>query len=171
MTSSRGRTRTWWTPIEVALLGSRRDGAERIEPLAKMWGSDDNVVIGTYAMVLARNPDASAQASGPWPVLDVGLDVDDSALLTTPAGTKAQRFGGKAHDPVLLLPRPARPLWTARVTEDLVVADGRPGQHALKLVGVPAGETGGDPGAVLGKIGPRQIGHLPHRLDQPRIVL
>ncbi|MEU5438893.1 hypothetical protein AB0G73_36950 [Streptomyces sp. NPDC020719] len=135
-------------PVEVALLGSRREGAERIEPLVKVWGADSDYVIGTYAMLLARDPDVPADESAPWLVLEVGVTADPS-LLTSPAGTQAQRFGVSTPAPLLLLPRPARPVWTAAVTTHPFTNDHSPSPRG---VGARHQWTAADPAQLAARV-------------------
>lgn len=112
-------------PLEVALLGLRRDGAEQHNPWVYTWAWDDQATGATYALWLCRNPDAR---SG-WLVVSAGYLAADQ-LWQTPLGQGMQRFGLRSDTPILTIPRPDRAMWvvqaqTARVgpVEHLYEAD------------------------------------------------
>lgn len=112
-------------PLEVALLGLRRDGAEQHNPWVYTWAWDDQATAATYTLWLCKNPDAQ---SG-WLVVSAGYLAADQ-LWQTPIGQGMRRFGLRSDTPVLTIPRPERAMWvvqaqTARVgpIEQLYEAD------------------------------------------------
>lgn len=116
-------------PIEVALLGLRRDGAQKLDPTVYVWALEGEEAGASYAMQLCRNPDAD---SG-WLVLSVGYLAGDM-LWESPLGRRMRRFGVRPDAPVLTLPRPRQAMWvvqaeTARLESKAPLTDGTGARH------------------------------------------
>jgi hypothetical protein len=95
-------------PLEVALLGLRRDGAQEIEPLLRCHTIGEEPLAGTYTLLLGHDPDAHGQVT-PWLVLSAG-HIPPAGFRATPAGTQLARFA-YTDDPILMTPRPAVTTW------------------------------------------------------------
>jgi hypothetical protein len=102
-------------PLEAALLGLRRDGAQAMDPEARCWwwGDGGDVLAGTYALWLCQDPDV--EGSGRWLIVNAGLAVADD-FWDDRHGQGLQRSGVKPGSPVLVLPRPAAHQWLVTVT-------------------------------------------------------
>jgi len=100
-------------PLEVALLGLRRDGAQDLNPEARCWWSDHDRMAGIYTMWLCRDPDVEVVPR--WLLVTAGLVVADDFWTSDP-GQGLRRFGVKPGDPVLVTPRPAAHQWMVTVT-------------------------------------------------------
>ncbi len=94
-------------PFEAALMPLRVDGAERLEPRAEVWASDEATAAGTYALWLCEDPAGHA-----WLVLYVGLAIT-GAFWQSRLGTGLREREIDAEIPVLVTPRPAEPRWMA----------------------------------------------------------
>ncbi|MET7489492.1 hypothetical protein [Streptomyces sp. NPDC005538] len=116
-------------PLEVALLGLRRDGAEKLDPDAQMWAQTEDGAAATYALWLCKNPDDAEVSS--WLVLYVGY-LAGPEFWDSPLGQQMRRFGVSPGQPVLTLPRPGPVMWVASA-ETLPIT---PGSKVLPLVGV-----------------------------------
>jgi hypothetical protein len=103
-------------PIEAALLGVRRDGAEELDPCCSLKANDGTHRQSVYALWLSHDPDSNDRYPASWLVLHVGF-------------VPEERFwpwqDGLPHAPALLLPRPSTLTWGARIT---TMAFGNPGQ-------------------------------------------
>ena len=100
-------------PLEAALLGFRRDGAQDIDPEARCWCNADEAMAGTYTMWLSKDPDVETWQ--PWLLIHAGLIVTDD-FWSGRQGQGLRRFGVTPGSPVLLLPRPAACQWMITVT-------------------------------------------------------
>ena len=100
-------------PLEVALLGLRRDGAQAMDPEARCWWSDDETMAGTYTMWLCKDPDVETWQR--WLLVQAGLVVADD-VWDGRQGQGLRRFGVKPGSPGLLLPRPSACQWMIAVT-------------------------------------------------------
>jgi hypothetical protein len=90
-------------------LGLRRDGAQEIEPLLRCHTGGEDPLAGTYALLLAHDPDVAESEFAPWLVLYTG-HIPPAGFWTTPTGAQLTRFSCTDH-PILLLPRPAAATW------------------------------------------------------------
>src|SRR5947207_6102107 len=100
-------------PLEVALLGFRRDGAQDVDPEARCWWRDHDRMTGIYTLWLCRDPDV--EVVGRWLLVTAGLVVADDFWTSRP-GQGLRRFSVKPGDPVLVTPRPAAHQWMVTVT-------------------------------------------------------
>jgi len=100
-------------PVENTLLGLRSDGAQQRAPLVNFGAADDDHLAGDYALWLGKDQTAGSTPR-PWLVLNVGVSAS-AEWWTTPAGRDMVRLGHTPGTPVLLLPRPDRPVWKATI--------------------------------------------------------
>ncbi|PJN14659.1 hypothetical protein CG724_33845 [Streptomyces sp. CB02120-2] len=99
-------------PFERALMPLRRDGADALDPRARVWKWQKELLAGTFDLWLCTDPDRS----GTWLVVTVGLWTEPQFLEQEPAAHLGH-FDFTPHHPLLLLPRPPGPAtFTARVT-------------------------------------------------------
>ncbi|MCE7011803.1 hypothetical protein LWC34_54665 [Kibdelosporangium philippinense] len=98
-------------PMEVAMLGLRRDGAQNLDPRAECWSGIGATMAGSYALWVATDPGATTPC---WLVLHVGM-VPPAGFWSSSAGQRMSRFSPDRSDPVLILPRPPAPLWMATI--------------------------------------------------------
>ncbi|MFI8944102.1 hypothetical protein [Streptomyces syringium] len=117
-------------PFEAALLPLRRDGAEELEPRARIWAADQPTA-GTYALWLCADPDLSPPR---WLVLNVGL-VADPEFWQSPSGAGLRRFGVAEGSPVLMTPRPPSPTWLADLDTAMFSKNARLGSPAARGAG------------------------------------
>jgi hypothetical protein len=96
-------------PLEVALLGLRRDGAQELEPHLRCYTSGEEPWAGTYTLLLGKDPDVAGREFVPWLVLYAG-HIPPAGFWTTPAGTRLARFSYTDH-PILMTPLPAATTW------------------------------------------------------------
>jgi hypothetical protein len=92
------------SPLELALLGLRRDGAQRLDPEARCWWAGTGQLAGLYTLWLCTDPDV--EVASPWLLVRAGLVVTDDFWDSQP-GQGLRRFGLKPGTPVLVTPRPA----------------------------------------------------------------
>ena len=102
-------------PLEVALLGLRRDGAETLDPEAKYWWGDDSTIAGDYALWLCKDPEPAVRTFPPWLIVKAGLTADDDFWVSH-SGQGLRLYGIKPGSPILLLPRPDECQWLVTVT-------------------------------------------------------
>lgn len=95
-------------PLEVALLGLRRDGAQEIEPLLRCHTFGADPLAGTYSLLLGRDPDVRSEV-GPWLVLYAG-HIPPAGFWTTSTGAQLARFAYTDH-PILMTPLPTAVTW------------------------------------------------------------
>jgi hypothetical protein len=130
--AGRGLRRTYddlLNPLEVALLGLRRDGAQRLDPEARCWWSDNNQMAGLYTLWLCRDPDV--EVVQPWLLVSAGLVVADDFWNSRP-GQGLRRFGVKPGNPVLVIPRPETHQWMVTVpTGTFMTPPGAPRPDAV----------------------------------------
>lgn len=100
--------------LETALLASRRDGAEEIDPLLRCHSNDGESLAGTYALLLARDPDHAGSAVAPWLVLYAGHTAPPG-LWGSDAGAQLAQ-GAFTDHPVLISPRPPGTTWWISVS-------------------------------------------------------
>jgi hypothetical protein len=113
-------------PVEVALLGLRRDGAQQLDPRTTLWTTRGGAAVGTYCLWLCRDPDGDGRG---WLYLNLGY-LGDDALWASPLGADLARYRVPRHTPLLMLPRPERPQWVARVSSATL----HPGNAPVKAV-------------------------------------
>jgi hypothetical protein len=111
-------------PLELALLGLRRDGAENLDPWVTVWAQDGQMTGATYALWLCDNPDVQPG----WLVVYAGYLAGDR-LWQTPLGQNVRRFGVRPDTPVLTFPRPEHPMWVVQAETARIVPDARPVDH------------------------------------------
>lgn len=131
-------------PFEAALKPLRRDGAEDLEPEAKIWAADQ-AHAGTYTLWLCAEPGLQFQR---WLVLYVGL-VADTEFRNSPAGLSLARFGISFQHPVLTTPRPSRPRWMASLDTAFFSTDPTSGTETPHGAGARHQWTSTDPAALL----------------------
>jgi hypothetical protein len=98
-------------PLEVALLGLRRDGAQEIEPHLRCYTNGEEPLVGRYAMWLCKDPEVAVREFGSWLVLAAG-HIPPAAFWTTPAGARFADIDG----PILMAPRPAVTTWWINIS-------------------------------------------------------
>ncbi|WP_138894524.1 hypothetical protein [Streptomyces chryseus] len=99
-------------PFERALMPLRRDGADKLDPRAKVWKWQKDLLAGTFDLWLCDDPDRPHT----WLVVTVGLWTEPQFLDQEPAA-RLGHFDFTPHHPLLFLPRPPAPAtFTARVT-------------------------------------------------------
>lgn len=97
-------------PFEQALIPLRRDGAEELDPRAKVWRWEEDLLVGTFDLWLCDDPSAPHT----WLVITVGLWTEPQLFDEEPAA-RLGHFGFTPHHPLLFLPRPPGPVtFTAR---------------------------------------------------------
>jgi hypothetical protein len=117
-------------PLEVAMLGLRRDGAQNLDPRAECWSGIGTTMAGSYALLLANDPGATTPC---WLVLRVGM-VPPTGFWSSAAGQRMSQFSPDRGDPVLILPRPPAPLWMATIETGAFTTDAEarlPDLHAV----------------------------------------
>ncbi|MCX4791633.1 hypothetical protein OG369_37760 [Streptomyces sp. NBC_01221] len=99
------------TPFERALMPLRRDGADALDPRAKVWKWEKDLLVGTFDLWLCNDPDRPHT----WLVVTIGLWTEPQLFDEEPAA-RLGHFGFTPHHPLLFLPRPPAPsTFTARV--------------------------------------------------------
>lgn len=97
-------------PFERALMPLRRDGADALDPRAKVWKWEENLLVGTFDLWLCNDPDRPHT----WLVVTVGLWTEPQLFDEEPAA-RLGHFDFTPHHPLLFLPRPPGPVtFTAR---------------------------------------------------------
>ncbi|THA36068.1 hypothetical protein E6R18_01540 [Streptomyces sp. A1277] len=97
-------------PFERALMPLRRDGADALDPRAKVWQWEEDLLVGTFDLWLCNDPNRL----NTWLVVTVGLWTEPHFSDEEPAHRMGS-FGFTPHHPLLLLPRPPGPVtFTAR---------------------------------------------------------
>ncbi|MET9465923.1 hypothetical protein ABZY44_14185 [Streptomyces sp. NPDC006544] len=91
-------------PFERALTPLRRDGADALDPRAKVWKWQKDFLAGTFDLWLRTDPDRS----GAWLVATVGLWTEPQFLDQEPAA-RLGHFDFTPHHPLLFLPPSAGP--------------------------------------------------------------
>jgi hypothetical protein len=133
-------------PLEVALLGLRRDGAQKLDPEARCWWwSDSGELAGTYALWLCQDPDVEGLQR--WLIVNAGLAVADS-FWTGRHGQGLRRFGVKPGNPALVWPRPAGQQWLVTVTTGSFMIP-----TTARRPGASYRWTGGDGKALADRVG------------------
>ncbi|WP_328681832.1 hypothetical protein OG905_38450 [Streptomyces sp. NBC_00322] len=99
-------------PFERALLPLRVDGADDLDPRAKVWKWEKHLLVGTFDLWLCNDPDSPHI----WLVVCVGLWTEPQ-LFEEERAADLGHFGFTPHHPLLFLPRPPAPAtFTARAT-------------------------------------------------------
>lgn len=75
-------------PLEVAMLGLRRDGAQNLDPRAECWSGIGTTMAGSYALLLANDPGATTPC---WLVLRVDM-APPTGFWSSAAGQRMSRF-------------------------------------------------------------------------------
>lgn len=97
-------------PLEDALHDLRRNGAQDLEPYARVWTNQGGgVLAATYHMLMDKQ---DARPGSPWLVLYAGITPPDG-FWATDAGRRLAMFGVAPDSPVLIHPRPRPVLWAA----------------------------------------------------------
>jgi hypothetical protein len=147
--------------LESALLPLRADGAGDHEPQASIWARGDNGSAGTYSLWLCEDPDFSH-----WLILHAGVAPQDG-FWDSPAGTGLLRHGVQDRDPVVLLPRPAAPVWMASLSVgSFSKARLRSDAPGGRVPGALHQWTSGDPAALAARVS-RDLQALLPRLGSP----
>jgi hypothetical protein len=89
-------------PFERAQMPLRVDGADKLQPRAKVWKWEEHLA-GTFDLWLCKDPDTPR-----WIVVTVGLWTEPQLLDEEPAADLGH-FGFTPHHPLLFLPRPPAP--------------------------------------------------------------
>ncbi|MFF4854657.1 hypothetical protein ACFY2N_07135 [Streptomyces rubiginosohelvolus] len=88
-------------PFEQALMLLRRDGAEALDPRAKVWKWEGNLLVGTFDLWLCDDPDRPHT----WLAVTVGF-LTEPLLFDEEPAARPGHFGFTSHHPLLFLPRP-----------------------------------------------------------------
>ena len=94
--------------IEVALLPLRTDEAARVDALVRVVSAEHPAMIGTYTLYVAGDGDR-------WLVVRAGIGDATAVAGDSDAARLARRYGLRADSPVLVLPRPSRPLFYVHI--------------------------------------------------------
>ncbi|MER5312758.1 hypothetical protein ABT034_33860 [Streptomyces sp. NPDC002773] len=86
-------------PFERALMPLRRDGADALDPRAKVWKWEENLLVGTFDLWLCNDPDRPHT----WLVVTVGLWTEPQFFDEEPAA-RLGNFDFTPHHPLLFLP-------------------------------------------------------------------
>lgn len=116
----------------------RRDGAGALDPRAKVWKWEENLLVGTFDLWLCGDPDHPHT----WLVATVGLWNEPQLFDEEPAADLAH-FDFTPHHPLLFLPRsPVPATFTARTSD----AEGlRRTRELTMVVGPPDLDQGTGP--------------------------
>jgi len=94
--------------LEVALLPLRTNEAARVDALVRVVAADHPVMIGTYTLYVASDGDR-------WLIVHAGIADATAVAGDDDAARFARRYGLRADSPVLVLPRPTKPLFYVQI--------------------------------------------------------
>ncbi|MET8771415.1 hypothetical protein [Streptomyces sp. NPDC004658] len=145
-------------PFELALMPLRADGAAGLDPRAKVWKWEEQLLVGTFDLWLCNHPDVPHA----WLVVSVGLWTEPQLFGEEPAA-RLGHFDFTPHQPLLFLPRPPGPAtFTARVTGGAFPGKGSSRAKAADAVGVAHQWTANDPAVLAARVRRDLTTLLPH---------
>ncbi|MGI5262529.1 hypothetical protein [Streptomyces angustmyceticus] len=135
-------------PFERVLIPLRRDGADGLDPRAKVWKWEANALAGTFDLWLCNDPDRPHT----WLVVTVGLWTEPQLFVEEPAAGLGH-FGFTPHHPLLFLPRPPGPAtFTARVTSGSFPRKRTSRTKAADAIGTAHQWTANDPDVLAERV-------------------
>lgn len=135
-------------PLERALTPLRVDGADELDPRAKVWKWEENLLVGTFDLWLCNDPDRPHS----WLVVTVGLWTEPQLFDEEPAAALGH-FGFTSHHPLLLLPRPSGPAtFTARVQSGSFPGKSTSRAKAADAMGAAHQWTANDPAVLAERV-------------------
>lgn len=148
-------------PLEVRLLGLRRGGAQKVDPMVRVLLPADEpeyCAVGLYELTLTTDLDTGVPC---WVMLNAGVAVGRAGLPAAARNALA-RWGDRPDHPILLYPRPQRPRFLATLTS---------GGRGRGQVGGVAQQsqlrwTSDDPAALAARVTRAVVGLFP-QLDEP----
>ncbi|MFI5634724.1 hypothetical protein ACIA8E_36320 [Streptomyces sp. NPDC051664] len=128
-------------PFERALMPLRRDGADELDPRARVWKWEENLLVGTFDLWLCNDPDHPHT----WIVVTVGLWTEPQLFDEAPAA-RLGHFDFTPHHPLLFLPRPPAPAtFTARAESGSFPGKSTSRTKAADAIGTAHQWTANDP--------------------------
>ncbi|MFC0843452.1 hypothetical protein ACFH04_06850 [Streptomyces noboritoensis] len=148
--------------MEDAFLARRSDGAEELDPLARLWHEDKTTMVGDYAIWLGRDPNDMHQPRL-WLVLPAGIwpetDADNQQMYPLTRDNIGQATSGSLDHfdleygrPVLLLPRPKNPIFTIQVTSGSFPGKGILFEREARSEGFKCQWSGRDPKTLVARV-------------------
>ena len=135
-------------PFERALMPLRRAGADALDPRAKVWKWEENLLVGTVDLWLCNDPDHPHT----WIVVTVGLWTEPQLFDEAPAA-RLGHFDFTPHHPLLFLPRPSAPAtFTARITSGSFPHTGTSRTKAADAIGTAHQWTANDPDVLAERV-------------------
>ncbi|MGW3661324.1 hypothetical protein ACWD6R_39405 [Streptomyces sp. NPDC005151] len=135
-------------PLERALIPLRRDGADELDPRAKVWKWKGDLLVGTFDLWLCNDPDRPHT----WIVVTVGLWTEPQ-LFDEEAAAGLGHFDFTPHHPLLFLPRPPAPTtFTARAESGSFPHKSTPRTKAADAIGTAHQWTANDPDVLAGRV-------------------
>ncbi|MEV6478015.1 hypothetical protein [Streptomyces sp. NPDC051657] len=135
-------------PFERALMPLRRDKAGALDPRAKVWKWEENLLVGTFDLWLCNDPDRPHT----WLVVTVGLWTEPQLLDEEPAA-RLGHFDFTPHHPLLFLPRPPGPVtFTARAESGSFPGRSTSRTKAADAIGTAHQWTANDPDLLAGRV-------------------
>nr|WP_073491792.1 hypothetical protein [Streptomyces phaeoluteigriseus] len=135
-------------PFERALMPLRRDGADALDPRAKVWKWDENLLVGTFDLWLCNDPDRPHT----WLVVTVGLWTEPQLFDEEPVA-RLGHFDFTPHHPLLFLPRPPGPVtFTARVPSGPLPGRSSSRTKAPDAIGTAHQWTANDPDVLAERV-------------------
>jgi hypothetical protein len=152
-------------PFEHALMPLRRDGADALDPRAKVWKWEENLLVGTFDLWLCNDRDRPHT----WLAVTVGLWTE-SQLFDEEAAARLGHFDFTPHHPLLFLPRPPAPAtFTARAESGSFPGKSTSRTKAADAIGTAHQWTANDPDVLAERVA-RDLKLLwPHLTSQERI--
>ncbi|MFJ2153984.1 hypothetical protein ACIOHB_35155 [Streptomyces microflavus] len=135
-------------PFERALMPLRRDGAGALDPRAKVWMREENLLVGTFDLWLCNDPDRPHT----WLVVTVGLWTEVQ-LFDEEHAAGLGHFGFTPRHPLLFLPRPPTPTtFTARAESGSFPGKSTSRTKATDAIGTGHQWTANDPGVLAERV-------------------
>lgn len=150
------------TALDDAFLARRSEGAEELDPLAKLWHEDKTTMVGDYTIWLSRDPNDVHQPRL-WLVLTAGVwpetDADNQQMypltrynIGHATSGSLDHFDLEYGRPVLLLPRPKNPIFTVQVKSGSFPGKGILFEREAKAEGFKCQWTGRDPKVLVARV-------------------
>jgi len=147
-------------PFERALMPLRVDGADALDPRAKIWKWEKELLVGTFDLWLCEDRDSPPPHT--WTVASVGLWTEPQLFDEEPAATIGH-FGFTPHHPLLFLPRPPGPsTFTARVESGAFPMKGKSRTRAADAIGTAHQWTANDPTVLAERVARDLRTLIPH---------
>ncbi|MEU5241635.1 hypothetical protein ACH4UR_35585 [Streptomyces lydicus] len=135
-------------PFERALIPLRRDGADALDPRAKVRKWETNLSVGTFDLWLCNDPDSPHT----WLVVTVGLWTE-SQLFDEEHVARLDHFDFNRHHPLLFLPRPPGPVtFTARAVSGAFPSKSSSRAKAADAIGTAHQWTANDPAVLAERV-------------------